>query len=105
MTEEELINEIEKPVVTFMAIENTSATSIVHCYFKVQVSFKLVDGVKPYPDFEYNSIKYSIADAEAKGDELLEKLAVNVESHKLKYDTIKMKQDLITSFLDLKWGA
>lgn len=105
MTEEELIQEIDKPVVSFVAIDNMADGTIMHCYFEVTVSFKLVEGVKPYPDLSYNSTKYKVTEAEAKGEELLSTLADRVEKHKLKHATITEKQGLISSFLAAKWGV
>lgn len=105
MTLQELIAEIEKPIITFNPIRNTDDGSIVHFYFEVKIAFKLVDGVKPYPDFSYPSEKYRAAEAEMKKNELLGILAERVQEHKDWYDSTAAKQGVIDNFLTNQWGA
>ena len=96
-------DEIQKPIVKLVYVDSGTEDP-THCIFEVEVNFKPVDGVVPYPPLKYPSKRKSILTSESEGPELLATLLSRVQKHKDHHDFIKSKQAIVDSFLDQMWG-
>jgi hypothetical protein len=96
-------DEIERPIVKLIHVENGTPDPM-HCIFDVEVNFKFVNGVLPYPPLKYKSDRYKIANAEYSGEELITKLFTRVQKWKIYHDILNEKQNTVDNFLDQIWS-
>lgn len=99
-----LVNEIYKPVVKIVPIEGSSSGLPANCFFEVEISFKEVDGVVPYPKLVYPSKPRLIESAENNATDLMASLSDKIQKHKEYHDFLKEKQALVDAYLNQAWG-
>jgi hypothetical protein len=97
-------DEIEKPIVKIVPIEGSGDGLPANCYFQVEVNFKEIDGVVPYPPLIYPSKPRLIDSAQNNPTDLMAALADKIKNHKQYYDFLKEKQSIVDSFLTSAWG-
>ncbi len=97
-------DEIEKPIVKLVYIDNgTADPSVVS--FDVEIRFKPVNGVVPFPPLKYPSpLRENAAAAELKKNSLIRTLLDRAEKYKKEQLFIKAQQDKIDGFLAQEWG-
>jgi hypothetical protein len=97
-------DEIERPIVTPVYIDNgTLEPSVVS--FDVEIRFKPVDGIVPFPPLKYRSLaRENAAAAELKKKSLIDTLLDNASRYKKEQLFIKAQQAKIDTFLDQEWG-
>ena len=98
-------DEIEKPIVKLVYVDNgTSEPSVVS--FEVEIRFKPIDGVVPFPPLKYPSpIRENAAAAELKKNALISVLLDRAAKYKKEQLFIKAQQAKIDTFLDQEWVA
>jgi hypothetical protein len=97
-------DEIQKPIVKIIPIEGSGDGLPANCYFQVEINFKEINGVLPYPCLIYPSKPRPIDSAQNSPDALMAALADKIQNHKQYCDFLKEKQALVDSFLNSAWG-
>ncbi len=97
-------DEIEKPIVKLIYIDNgTEDPSVVG--FEVEVRFKPVNGVVPFPPLKYVSDKReNAATAKIKSNSLLKTLLDNAQKYKKEQLFIKAQQKELDDFFTAEWS-
>lgn len=95
---------IEKPIVKLVYIDSGTPDP-THCIFEVEVNFKPVEGVVPYPPLKYKSDRKSITTSESQGPELIAAMVSKIQKHKEKYDFLNNKQLIVDNSIDAWWEA
>jgi hypothetical protein len=97
-------DEIEKPIVKLVPLEGSGEGLPANCIFEVEVNFKPIEGVIPYPKLVYTSKARPIDSSQNNPNDLMERLAEKISNHKIYFDWLKEKQALVDSFLNSAWG-
>jgi len=91
-------DEIEKPIVKVIYADGGTLEP-THCYFDVEINFKLVGGVLPCPPLKYISDRNDVLTAEIRKNQLLDSMLEKARKHKKIHQFIKEKQLTLDTFL------
>lgn len=97
-------DEIEKPKVT-LVYADSGTIDPTHCVFDVEINFKDVNGVAPYPPLVYTSERKSIETSESQGPELISTMMQKAQKHKDKYEFLKAKQAIVDNAVSAWYGG